>query len=451
MSHKHLSNQTPSWEKFHSLVDILYCSVINKLSPSQFFHGGWGYGKTFEKQRLAFLESLYKWKEYRRLGRPLEHPPVIKDTIQWTYDSRVELSEKTLRKSNRSHWFWTKLAQLYNLQLSEAVFPSPVTEWLKETDSLSLFPKETQLARFLLVQPNIPQKSSLAIHLAATGDHSYGRRLLYYALPLAVRYGISSVILENPYYGSRKPCNQKGSKLTRVQDLLMLGFATIQECISIAFYFSEETKVDKLCFTGISQGGLHAAMAASLYPSSVAVVSAFSPPSAVSPFTSGILRHACSWEDLMETMDNSFLSFDMSKHQRKGSFLDNGIDNLTNLTLGLNNYYVIKDQEKTQMEHYCISKMDYRCVCDIYEMVKCKLKDELDLSDIRHFPLPANPCAAILVAGENDQYVPKEYIETFSNIWPQMEIRWIPSGHVTGFLFYRQPILQAILDSLTRL
>lgn len=43
--------------------------------------------------------------------------------------------------------------------------------------------------------------------------------------------GIASMILESPYYGSRRPPWQEGSKLRRVSDLLTLGRATIEESL----------------------------------------------------------------------------------------------------------------------------------------------------------------------------------------------------------------------------
>ena len=39
------------------------------------------------------------------------------------------------------------------------------------------------------------------------------------------------MILESPYYGSRRPPWQEGSKLHRVSDLLTLGRATIEESL----------------------------------------------------------------------------------------------------------------------------------------------------------------------------------------------------------------------------
>lgn len=42
---------------------------------------------------------------------------------------------------------------------------------------------------------------------------------------------VAALSLESPYYGARKPPAQRGSKLQRVSDLLMLGRATIEESL----------------------------------------------------------------------------------------------------------------------------------------------------------------------------------------------------------------------------
>lgn len=48
------------------------------------------------------------------------------------------------------------------------------------------------------------QRRGLVVHLAGTGDHSYFRRELGFANHL-LHYGVSSILLENPFYGTRRP------------------------------------------------------------------------------------------------------------------------------------------------------------------------------------------------------------------------------------------------------
>ena len=50
-------------------------------------------------------------------------------------------------------------------------------------------------------------------------------------LTAANMQNVATLSLESPYYGARKPPAQRGSKLQRVSDLLMLGRATIEESL----------------------------------------------------------------------------------------------------------------------------------------------------------------------------------------------------------------------------
>lgn len=45
--------------------------------------------------------------------------------------------------------------------------------------------------------------------------------------------GIATMVLESPFYGSRKPHYQFASQLQRVSDLLTLGRSTIEESLCL--------------------------------------------------------------------------------------------------------------------------------------------------------------------------------------------------------------------------
>ena len=106
---------------------------------------------------------------------------------------------------------------------------------------------------------------STVVHLAATGDHGYSRRLLAYALPLARQHNIASVILESPFYGIRKPSYQNRSKLKRLSDLLLLGKATIEESLYVLRWLDGIGQGQRNVISGVSMGGVHACMVASMY------------------------------------------------------------------------------------------------------------------------------------------------------------------------------------------
>jgi hypothetical protein len=48
--------------------------------------------------------------------------------------------------------------------------------------------------------------------------------LLLLLLLLLFAQGVAQLVLESPYYGARRPPQQRGSKLCAVSDLLALGW-----------------------------------------------------------------------------------------------------------------------------------------------------------------------------------------------------------------------------------
>jgi hypothetical protein len=58
-------------------------------------------------------------------------------------------------------------------------------------------------------------KRPICILLAPTGEHTFARRRLMMAVPLA-KAGIGSLIIQNPFYGERKPKSQFRSRLLYV-------------------------------------------------------------------------------------------------------------------------------------------------------------------------------------------------------------------------------------------
>ena len=74
------------------------------------------------------------------------------------------------------------------------------------------------------------------------------------AKPLIKEYGIGSIILENPFYGVRKPAEQVRSSLNNVSDIFIMGGCLILESLAL-FNWAERMGFGPLCVTGISMGG----------------------------------------------------------------------------------------------------------------------------------------------------------------------------------------------------
>lgn len=62
------------------------------------------------------------------------------------------------------------------------------------------------------------------------------------------------MLLENPFYGSRKPPGQIRSQLHHVSDLFVMGLALIFECLVLLEWLEGEG-LGPVGLTGVSMGG----------------------------------------------------------------------------------------------------------------------------------------------------------------------------------------------------
>lgn len=210
--------------------------------------------------------------------------------------------------------------------ISVGQFESPSAAWL---------PPESRCARVLYVGPNQSRQECrppVVLQLAATGDHGFVRRILTLAWWLR-RRGIASLILENPFYGKRRPPAQRGSRLECVNHLADLGRATIEEGSALLSHFHQRGHA-RLAVTGVSQGGLHAAMTAALSPIPVPVVMAFAPSSAAPVFTEGVLARSVDWDALKATQSGYSGDVDEAHPDESEArvFLRSSLDELSNIS-----------------------------------------------------------------------------------------------------------------------
>lgn len=248
-------------------LDLLYAFLVHRvLSPRSFFARGWG-----NLRHMEWLQELSKG--------PSWPPPRI--TIPWTL---LEVGEYQGRR----------------FRVLEGKFESPV--------SCSVFealPTESHRSRVRLLLPidSLHDQLSCVLHLAGTGDHGFTRRMnLGFEL---LRYNIASMVLESPYYGSRKPKGQFGSRLRHVSDLLTLGRATIEESLAL-LYWAKGNGFGPLGVCGLSMGGVHSCMVAALYPEGLACSPLLTPRSAAVAFCQGALQHGISnWKELKKSKDQN--------------------------------------------------------------------------------------------------------------------------------------------------
>ena len=126
---------------------------------------------------------------------------------------------------------------------------------------------------------------------AGCGGHSIGRAVLrrpQASEPVCVVQGVVGILLVAPYYGVRKPPNQFAWYLRSYHDILVQSVTLGVEGAALLHWAKQAFRVP-LAVTGISFGGGMAALAATLYPGSLAVVPYMGCPSPTYVFTCGVL------------------------------------------------------------------------------------------------------------------------------------------------------------------
>jgi pimeloyl-ACP methyl ester carboxylesterase len=239
-----------------------------------------------------------------------------------------------------------------------------------------------------LLPPGATGETPVVLHFAATGDEGFKRRRTFFALPL-LRRGIGSLLLENPYYGRRRPPDQQGKMLNRFSDLWIMGASALAEGRALLVWLRRQG-FRRLGVCGISMGGSLAAQTAALTTGEVAVAAGIAPHSAAVVFTEGLLKDYCDWAVLEAERDGA-----------------TGAVELVRLVL-----------ERT---------------------------------DVRQYPPPACARAVRLVGARRDAYIPPWSVEALHRHWPGSQLHWIDTGHVGAFLFHRDAFLQAIDESLRAL
>ncbi|KAL3879984.1 hypothetical protein ACJMK2_032256 [Sinanodonta woodiana] len=236
--------------------------IYRKILLTKFFTKGWG--KPEDLKRIFEFRKILSNREKCQHLIPEDYPVHIeKESIQKDY------------------------------KILEGHFESPLKNLLP-----GIMPKSTEIARFQVILPN-QWKTNLkpvCLHLAGTGDHYFWRRRNFMALPL-LKEGIGSIILENPYYGTRKPKEQLRSSLHNVSDLFVMGGALILESKAL-LHWCERQGFGPLGITGISMGGNMASLAATNWHKPISLIPCLSWSTASCVFTQGVMSGAIPWEVL---------------------------------------------------------------------------------------------------------------------------------------------------------
>jgi hypothetical protein len=299
-----------------------------------------------------------------------------------------------------------------------------------------LLPSESENARFQVILPKKrPRLPSVCLHLAGTGDHLFWRRRNFIAKPLAREKGIASVLLENPYYGSRKPKTQFQSYLNHVSDVFIMGSALVIESALLLDWCLKEG-FQALGITGISMGGHMASVASCYWPHPIAIVPCLSWSTASSAFTEGVFSDSCAWPILQEQLHVSDYSYIIKQ------FCNIDATSTPNRPLQTSTHSLLHRPWSQPSAGLRTTSMDL----SIYSKSKQKwrvppealgfMRQIMDtFSHLANFPKPHLGSQIISVVSKDDQYFLRDNVTPLTDIWPSCEVRYMPGGHVMGYLF----------------
>ncbi|XP_050544214.1 protein ABHD18 [Daktulosphaira vitifoliae] len=456
---------------FHLNVTWLIVKSLKKLLLSKYFVDGWGdpdkLKRLFEFRKLIVnRDSCYKLVPP---NYPVEIVKKNEDTDSITF---------------------------------EGVFQSPFSFYLPK-----IVPIESHLAHFQLLLPKKwPSKGikPVCLHMAGTGDQNYWRRRTILAKPLLKEAGIGSIILENPFYGKRKPINQVRSILCNVSDIFVMGACLILESL-VLFHWCEREGFGPLGVTGLSMGGHMSSLAAASWPKPIVVVPCLSGTTASGVFTEGAISCAIDWNLLEQqyksnkTYENEVANLDVDFDSLKREFYagkkfvkdmnyssynvssntqsNSSLENLEKLNNSSQLFSTNQPKERTKLSIFhnlnniAVSKNIKNEVKKDVKRVENLMKyfyhssktEDLNLkalsfmkgimdecTHLRNFNRPADMDLVIAICAKKDGYVPLESMAKLEDIWPGADVRYVDTGHVAAFLLHRNTFKNAIIEGFSR-
>lgn len=395
-----------------SLVDKL----VKRVIITSLFGDGWGDRETFDK--LLQLRRNYKFGL---------------DYFSYNVESNFKLSE-------------TKNSPKHVINYTGS-FNSPLCR-----ESPDLIPPESHTCRFHMTLPRDwgASERRVCLHYPATGDHTFWRRYRFLAHPLARDYKIGSVIVENPFYGGRKPKKQVGSGIRHVSDLFTMGSALVLEGGFILSWLESEG-YEKLGISGVSLGGHNASLTSAVWGKPIATVPCLSWSTAAHTFSEGIISHSCMWSVLMDQLTPAKLEeirevISKSDHEIQEMLEEYGSTSDKPTT----NSSKILNRHLSTLTNSFGSRSSPDRLTSLYLRL---LIDEF--SNLKNYPPIACPDSAIVVVANSDLYVTRpaddDMIKDITEIWPGCEVRVVNGGHISSYLTHNHTFRKAINDAFNKL
>ncbi|XP_059578056.1 protein ABHD18 isoform X1 [Alligator mississippiensis] len=402
--------------------------------------------------------------------------------------------------------FIDKVEEQSDCKILNGHFISPLAHYIP-----GILPTESIIARFQFIMPKKWNGNyrPVCIHLAGTGDHYYWRRRTLMARPMIKEACIASLLLENPYYGYRKPKDQLRSCLKNVSDLFVMGGALVLESAALLHWLEREG-YGPLGMTGISMGGHMASLAVTNWPKPLPLIPCLSWSTASGVFTTGVLSKAVNWRELdkqyyTQTVYEEEIiqmleycgtdSFKMGQDFVKNA--PNSVDSLNHLDVSSQLFDLNATSESVPKEAiHClstskstVSASSERLLMQDAPKIQCinqtfstssrssnyfpnqqehqlygkRNRDALQRESLRfmkgvmdecthvaNFSVPVDPSLIIVVQAKEDAYVPRTGVRSLQEIWPGCEIRYLDGGHISAYLFKQGLFRQAIYDAFER-
>ncbi|KAJ8918748.1 hypothetical protein NQ315_015068 [Exocentrus adspersus] len=439
-----------------SRLDVVY----RKLLLTKFFTKGWG-----------SPENLQKLFDFRKI---ISNRETCYKLVPKNYP--ITLINEVKRADCR---------------IIEGKFRSPFAVYVPD-----LVSEEIQDAFFQMVLPlkwKDDNYKPVCIHLAGTGDHYFWRRRNVMAKPL-LKAGIGAIILENPYYGIRKPKEQIRSSLHYVSDIFVMGGCLVLECL-VLLNWCERLGFGPLGVTGISMGGHMASLAATSWPKPLVLVPCLSWSTASSVFTEGVMSDSIDWDMLQAQYISNELYCD--KLSKLCKIVDDpfacdlsrlpALDTISELDEHLGSNYVtphkvirlfnVAHSNCTTINYKHSSQTKSLIISGEYSLTnllkeppplltskksilekKKRAKEALwfmkglmdECTHLKNFSVPYDTSLIISVCARTDGYVPRGGIATLEDIWPGATVKYVDCGHVGAYIWYRKVFRESIKEAFDR-
>ncbi|XP_038132105.1 protein ABHD18 [Cyprinodon tularosa] len=431
-----------------SRLDVFY----RRLLLTKLFIGGWG--KPEDLKRIFEFRKIVGDREKCKTLVPVDYPVYI-----------------------------NKTEELADCRIHDGFFISPLEQLVP-----GILPPEAVKARFQFIEPKRWKKNRpVCIQLAGTGDHFFWRRRTLMARPMIKEAGMASLLLENPYYGYRKPKDQLRSCLKNVSDLFVMGGALILES-TVLLRWLEREGYWPLGMTGISMGGYMASLAVTNWPKPIPLIPCLSWSTASSVFTTGVLSRAVNWAELEKQYAvNSVYEREIFKlleycgvdSYKMGTEVQRRLDSLGDL-LDLPGGLQVSAGRRFNVDMQCATSgtaekqgsgtntpprppsapsvgrgrnMNSATCCrpSLQTESISFMKGVMDeCTHMANFSVPVDTSLIIVIQAREDAYIPRTGVLSLQEIWPGCEVRYLNGGHISAYLFKQNFFRKSIYDAFDR-